>query len=182
MSTIPSKRRIAGRIASSVLLAVAMSGGWECVWAQGGERSAPLLTHTEQIRQLSAEQAAQGYPVRVRGVVTDDVPSPDFFVQDATAGVYVEGARATPFVHHFGDLIEVEGVTGPGKFAPVIIEKKSRIIGRAELPKSRIYAFSELADGQLDSQWVRVRGIVRAVSIDRTSWRETTLAMRVASG
>jgi signal transduction histidine kinase len=159
-----------------------MMAGCVCVWAQAAERTATVLTHAEQIRQLTAEQAAQGYPVRVRGVVTEDVPSPDFFVQDSTAGIYVEGARSSPFVHHFGDLIEVEGVTGPGKFAPVIVEKKSRIIGHATLPKSRIYSFSELADGQLDSQWVRVRGIVRAVSIDRTSWRETTLAMRVASG
>ena len=181
MSRIQPKWVVWGRLAWSGLIAFS-TAGCVCVWAQGAERSAPLLTHTEQIRQLTAEQAAQGYAVRVRGVVTDDVPSPDFFVQDSTAGVYVEGARSSPFVHHFGDLIEVEGVTGPGKFAPVIVEKRSRVIGHTELPKSRIYAFSELADGQLDSQWVRVRGIVRAVSIDRTSWRETTLAMRVASG
>ena len=181
MSRFRSRRAISRCLAPGVLLALCMCG-CVSVSAQAPDHSGTLLTHTEQIRQLTAAQAAQGYPVRVRGVVTDDVPSPDFFVQDSTAGVYVEGARTSPFVHHFGDLIEVEGVTGPGKFAPVIIEKKSRIIRQATLPKSRIYAFSELADGQLDSQWVRVRGIVRAVSIDRTSWRETTLAMRVASG
>lgn len=150
--------------------------------AQTPDRFLPLLTHADQVRQLSPQQAALGYPVRVRGVVTDDVPAPDFFVQDSTAGVYVEGAKSTNFTHHFGDLIEVEGVTGPGKFAPVILESKSRVLGRAALPKSRIFSFDELADGQLDSQWVRVRGIVRAVSIDRTSWHETTLAMRIASG
>lgn len=120
--------------------------------------------------------------MRVRGVVTDDVPAPDLFVQDSSAGVYVEGARPTVFTHHLGDLIEVEGVTGPGKFAPVIRETKSRVLGRGVLPQSRVYSFSELADGQLDSQWVRVRGIVRAASIDRTSWPETTVALRVASG
>ncbi|HXW90114.1 MAG TPA: sensor histidine kinase [Terriglobales bacterium] len=151
-------------------------------WAGTSERSLPLLVHADQIRQLTADQAALGYPVRVRGVVTVDVPSPDFFVQDATAGVYVEGSRSVIFNHHFGDLIEVEGITGPGKFAPVIRETTSHVLGRGALPKSRVYLFSELADGQLDSQWVQVRGIVRAVSIDRTSWHETTVAMRVASG
>lgn len=150
--------------------------------AQAPNHSLPLLTHADQVRQLSAEQAARGYPVRVRGVVTDDVPTPDFFVQDSSAGIYVEGVRPENYAHHFGDLIEVEGITGPGKFAPVIIEQKSRVLGRASLPKSRIFSFDELADGQLDSQWVQVRGIVRAVSIDRTSWQETTLAMRIASG
>ncbi len=152
------------------------------VWAQTPNQSLPLLTHANQIRQLTPEQAGSGYPVRVRGVVTDDVPSPDFFVQDSSAGVYVEGSKSAPFVHHFGDLIEVEGITGPGKFAPVIRETKSRVLGKGILPKSRIYSFGELADGQLDSQWVGVRGIVRAVSVDRTSWPETTVALRVASG
>jgi len=152
------------------------------LWAANPDRTLPVLTHADQIRQLSPEQAALGYPVRVRGVVTDDVPSPDLFVQDSTAGVYVEGSKSGNFPHHFGDLIEVEGITGPGKFAPVIIEKSSRLMGTAPLPKTRVYSFDEIADGQLDSQWVQIRGIVRAVSIDKTSWRETSLAMRVASG
>lgn len=150
--------------------------------AQIADRAIPMLTRADQVRHLSPEEAALGYRVRVRGVVTDDVPSPDFFVQDSTAGIYVEGSRSGHFPHHFGDLIEVEGVTGPGKFAPVIQETRSRVVGRAVLPKSRVYSFSELADGQLDSQWVSIRGIIRTVSIDRTSWPETTVAMRVDSG
>lgn len=152
------------------------------LWAANPDQPLPVLTHADQVRQLTPEQAALGYPVRVRGVVTDDVPSPDLFVQDSTAGVYVEGSKSRSFPHHFGDLIEVEGITGPGKFAPVIIEKSSRVLGSAPLPKSRVYSFDEIADGQLDSQWVQIRGIVRAVSIDKTSWRETSLALRVASG
>lgn len=151
-------------------------------WAQTSDQSPPLLTHADQVRRLTPEQARFGYPVRVRGVVTDDVPTPDFFVQDSSAGVYVEGSRSGSFRHHLGDIVEVEGITGPGKFAPVIRETKSRVVGKGVLPSSRVYSFGELADGQLDSQWVRVRGIVRAVSVDRTSWPETTVALRVASG
>ena len=41
------------------------------------------------MRKLTPEQAAQGYPVRVRGVVTGDVPSPDFFVQDSREGQWI---------------------------------------------------------------------------------------------
>jgi len=142
----------------------------------------PLLTHADQVRKLTADQAAQGYPVRIRGVVMNDVPAPDFFVHDSSSGVYVEGLKSASFPHHFGDQVEVEGVTGPGKFAPVILERKTRVLGKGTLPKSRIYSFSELADGQLDSQWIRLRGIVLSASIDKTSWPGTTLAMRVASG
>ena len=150
--------------------------------AQSTTSSLPLLTHADQVRHLSADEAALGYPVRIRGVITDDVPSPDFFVQDSTAGIYVEGSTSPIFGHHWGDLVELEGVTGPGKFAPVIREQKLRVLGPGQLPQARVYPFIELAAGQQDSQWAQVRGIVRSVSIDRTSWPETVLAMTVASG
>lgn len=52
----------------------------------------PTLTRADQIRRLSPAQALLGYPVLVRGVITMDAPAPDFFVQDATAGIYVEGS------------------------------------------------------------------------------------------
>jgi signal transduction histidine kinase len=151
-------------------------------WAQTPSRALPLLTRADQVRQLSPEEAARGYPVQIRGVVTDDVPAPDFFVQDESAGIYVEGSISPRFVHHFGDLVELRGVTGPGKFAPVIREREVRVLGKGSLPETRIYPFSELAGGQQDSQWLGVRGIVRSVSIDRASWRETVLVMTVASG
>jgi len=140
------------------------------------------LTTAEQVRRLTPEQAAEGYPVRIRGVVTDDVPAPDFFVQDSTAGIYVEGSHSPIFPHVLGDVVEIEGVTGPGKFAPVIVERNVRDLGKGVLPNAPLHTFSELANGQLDSQRAQIRGIIRSVSIDRTSWRETALAMTVASG
>jgi len=140
----------------------------------------PTLTHVDQIRHLSVDQASLGYPVKIRGVVTDDVPAPDFFVQDSTAGIYVEGHPS--FSHLLGDIVEVQGITGPGKFAPVIREQYLRVIGQGTLPKAPLYSFSELANGEQDSQRVQIRGIVRSASVDRTSWHEPTLAMTVASG
>ena len=59
--------------------------------------SLPTLTSAEQVRGLTPDQAALGYPVRIRGVVTDDVPAPDFFIQDSTAGIYVEGSHSPEF-------------------------------------------------------------------------------------
>ena len=149
--------------------------------AQTANKPLPTLTQAGQIRQLTPEQAAAGYPVRIRGVITGDVPAPDFFVQDSTAGIFVEGSHTPVFDHHFGESIEVEGVTGPGKFAPVVLEKRLRVLGKRKLPSARLYSFHELSNGQMDSQWVRVRGVIRSATIDRTSWHEMTLAMRVAS-
>ena len=150
--------------------------------AQSPPSSLPLLTHADQIRGLTPEEASRGYPVRLRGVITNNVPAPDFFVQDSTAGIYVEGSASPAFEHRWGDLVEVEGITGPGKYAPVIREQKVQVLGKGTLPPTRIHPFSELAAGQQDSQWAAVRGIVRAASIDRNSWHETVLALTVASG
>lgn len=150
--------------------------------AQPAEQRLAVLTHADQVRRLSPEEASKGYPVRIRGVVTMDAPAPDFVVQDASAGIYVEGNLESSAAHRLGQLVEIEGLSGPGKFAPVIREGKTRVIAKGSLPRARVFQFAELAPGQQDSQWVRVRGIVRAASIDRTSWRETTLALRVASG
>ena len=141
----------------------------------------PTLTHADQIRRLSPEQASLGYPVLVRGVITMDAPVPDFFVQDATAGIYVEGSVSPKYPHLLSQFVEIEGVTGPGKFAPVIRETKLRVLGKGVLPKARLFPFSELANGKQDSQWAQVRGIVRSAAVDRSSWRESALAMRIAS-
>jgi signal transduction histidine kinase len=168
-----------GLVAATMLLLHLLS---DYALAQVPAKQLPTLIHVNQIRQLSPEQAALGYPVKIHGVITMDAPAPDFFVQDATTGIYVEGSVTPRFSHQLGQLVEVEGVTGPGKFAPVIREQKFRVLGEGILPKVQVFPFSELADGQQDSQWARVRGIVRSVDIDRTSWRETTVAMRVASG
>lgn len=151
-------------------------------WAQPTPDSLPTLTNADQIRLLSAEEAARGYPVRIQGVIICDIPTPDFFIEDATAGVYVEGDAVHRFPHVLGQEVELTGVTGPGKFAPVIREHELRVLGEGTLPKARLYSFAELADGGRDSQWAQIRGIVRSASIDRASWHETALALRVASG
>ena len=168
------------RVAVIVLLPCCLRTG---SWARGQQLAGtlPTLTHVDQIRRLSPEQAAQGYPVRVRGVITMDAPEPDFFVQDATAGIYVEGSASAKYPHLLGQLVQVDGVTGPGKFAPVIRETKLRVLGRGVLPRAKISVFSEFANGQQDGQWARVRGIVRSAALDRSSWREPALAMHIAS-
>ena len=141
----------------------------------------PTLTHADQVRRLSPEEASRNYRVLIRGVITMDAPAPDFFVQDSTAGIYVEGNISPRYPHVLGQLVEVEGVTGPGKFAPVIRETKLRVIGKGVLPKAPLFAFSELANGQQDSQWAQARGVVRTVTLDRGSWQELTAVLRVAS-
>lgn len=60
-----------------------------------------------------------------------------------------------------GSLLEVDGVTGAGHFAPVIYPKSIRVVGTASLPEPPALAFSELLDGKWDCQRVRLRGVVQ---------------------
>lgn len=172
-------RRPTGAASAGILLASVQFTG---LLAVAQSLPLPTLTHVEQVRKLSPAEAARAFPVRIRGVITDDVPAPDFFVQDGTAGIYVEGSHNPVFAHHLGDQVEVEGISGPGRFAPVIREHQLRVLGRAKLPRARLFSWSELSNGQQDSQWVQVRGTIVSAAIDRKSWRETTLAMSLASG
>ncbi len=142
-----------------------------------------LLRRVIEIRALTQAQASSGIPVQITGVVTEDIPSPDFIIQDATAGIYVEGREVPGQVHpRLGDIVQVTGISGPGHFAPVILEQGLRIVGQGRLPQARLWSFEDIASGQEDSQWGAIRGIVRAVSVDRNSWKEPTLALVIASG
>src|SRR5215467_3651351 len=178
----PPRLRRTSRYLHTAIILVA---GFVCllngaVWAQSARKLA-TITHVDQIRRLSPEQASLGYPVEIRGVITMDAPAPDFFIQDSTAGIFVEGSTSPKFPHLLGQSVELEGVTGPGKFAPVVREGKLRQLGEGTLPKAQLFPFSQLSKGEQDSQWSQVRGIVRSAVVDRDSWREPTLAIRVAS-
>ncbi len=126
--------------------------------------SLPLLTSARQIRTLTPDKANRGYPVRLRAVVTYiDPPAGDFFVQDATAGIYLNDAQQVPHVST-GDLVEVEGATEDLDFAPQIGRPAVRVLGRAALPKPREVGFDALISTREDSQWVRFDGVVRAAA------------------
>ncbi len=125
-------------------------------------KSLPVLTRVEQIRNLSADEAGLGYPVRLRAVVTYyGGDGWEFFVQDSTGGIYVDGTTAN-YHGRAGDLVEVEGFSSPGGFAPEIIRPKVTVLGSAPLPKPRRTTMEQLASGRDDSQWVEVEGIVRS--------------------
>src|SRR5579862_4588200 len=84
----------------------------------------PTLTTAEQVRELTADQAKRGYPVRLRAVVTYvDFAVGDFFAQDDTAGIYInEGDRSLGFQP--GDLLEIEGISEELDFAPQIAKAR----------------------------------------------------------
>ena len=131
--------------------------------------SLPLLTRVEQIRNLSPDEANLAYPILVRAVVTYINPAEnDLFIQDSTAGVYVNIGTAKLDLQP-GQLVEVEGVSGTPDFAPQIDNPKIRALGQGSLPEARLVTYGGMASSQDDSQWVEIEGIVRTVTkVDST--------------
>ena len=131
-------------------------------WAVG-----PLTTIAE-VRKLSAAEAEQQLPVKLRGTVTFfDEALFSRFIQDDTAGIYLlELTNDMPVVAS-GQIVEVEGVTGPGEFAPVVQPTSIKVVGEGRLPAPRVATLDELVSGQNDSQFVEFTGLVRSVRFEK---------------
>lgn len=127
------------------------------------------LTTAAQVHGLSPEAAGRRLPVKLRGVVTSyDERLYARFIQDETSGIYLRQSSNTPLLN-VGDLVEVEGTTSPGEYAPVIKPERVRVVGRMPLPAARQTTFDQLASGAEDSQFVEVTGIVRSVRFEMAS-------------
>lgn len=119
------------------------------------------LRDAASILSLNAEQAGERQQVSLRGVVTAAEPDwrGQFFVQDETGGIFVENLGHEPPAP--GDVVQVEGVTHPGAFAPIVSAPVWKKIGVAPLPEARRASIEDLKAGHEDSQRVEVVGVVR---------------------
>jgi hypothetical protein len=88
------------------------------------------------------------------------------FVQDSQAGIFVSPLQANLPIQT-GDLVEVEGLSAAGDFAPIIADARITTLGQGVMPSPREVSFDHLASGQEDSNWVELRGVVRCISQDR---------------
>ncbi|WP_321473268.1 response regulator [uncultured Paludibaculum sp.] len=128
-----------------------------------------LLTNVEQIHHMPPAEAALGYPVRFNGVVTvHEVSRHSLFVQDATGGIYVAGHSLDDSNLNTGDFVTVEGSTGPGEFAPIVVAPRIHLLGKAPLPQPNRREVDILLSGREDSNWVEARGVVQAMRVSDT--------------
>lgn len=152
----------AGLLPCRVLIALAILAGIPfCAKAQNTNEELHTIA---AVRNLTVEQANEHRRVRLRGVVT--FYEENFFsryIQDATAGIYLSDA-GLPLVHLLpGQLVEVEGFTEPGEYAPSIVPQSIKVIDEAPLPEPRRVTYEQLASGIDDSQFVEITGTVRSV-------------------
>jgi signal transduction histidine kinase len=121
------------------------------------------LGQVSQVRRLSAQDASRGYPVHVTGVTTYwDTATYLYFVQDHSSGIYIDPSRLErQLAGGHGRRLEIEGFTGPGDYAPVIVAQKVTDLGEGGLPSPASPTFQKMMTGEYDSQWVVLRGVVR---------------------
>ena len=143
-----------------------------------GTRTLPELQRTSAIRKLSVEQAGLSYPVRISGVVTYFDPVERLlFVQDGDGGIFIDPPPDFSGEPRAGDLVRINGVSEPGDFAPSIAATHITPIGKGQLPAPSTVGIEQILQGQTDSMWVELTGVVESISPDQGQF-----SLDVASG
>ena len=139
------------------------------------------LTKIMELRKLSPQEASRGYPVHITGVITFwDLSTYHHFVQDETAGVYVQLGRVDNVaLLRPGQKVEVRGFSGPGSYAPIIYGETIRLLGEDVFPAPAAVTYRKLMSGNFDSQWVLLKGVVRN---QWTGTNSSTLALFTGDG
>lgn len=135
--------------------------------AQGQQPGVLLTAHAAH--SLTVEDAARKHPVHLRAVVTYydpyiDQRRPAFFVHDQTGGIFVALSRVPKIPLREGQLVEIDGVSDAGDFAPIVDAPLARVVGEAPLPAlAPNVTMTHMLTGADDGQWVEVEGVVHAV-------------------
>ncbi len=139
--------------------------------AAGGD-GAPLRRISE-IREMPREEAAGKLPVRVRGVVTWVGGGDSFTIQDGSAGIWISTGQALDsallpeeFIGvaqglRAGLEVEIEGLTDPGGYAPLIVPTAVRVHGGKPLPPATPAIPARFFSGADDCQRIEIRGVVQ---------------------
>ncbi len=143
--------------------------------------AAEPLVHIGEVRALSRQEAAQGLPVRVRGVVTWRGFRDQMTVQDDTGGSWIlvtEASQRRLLVIdgavlksiHVGHALEIDGITDAGAFAPSILPKTLLILGERPLPPARPMDPARFFSGAEAGLRVEVRGVVQGYQRAERGW------------
>lgn len=134
--------------------------------------SLPLTTAWE-IRSLSREEAEKGLPVKIRGTVVLQLGKGRVFnIHDGQECVAVHFFNAQdqglwkapappPNVTEYGADVEIEGITGPAGYSPVIIPTRIHRVGTGIVPPARNADMERLISGSEVSQYVEVEGVIQ---------------------
>ena len=158
-------------------------GLWTTAMGQEDARiqtNLPTLTQVDQIRRLSLQETERHYPIKLRGVVLgyESPSSTTLFISDDTGSISVRGARYQSLRQ--GQVVAITGVSGVERFTPMVAHSKIQVVGQSELPVAHEFSFQRVASG-VDSQWVRVAGIVRSVAVNNPNGKPASADITLAT-
>ena len=172
-----SKTKLAGSCLTAAVLLVWPSDSL----AQKAALVAPtasVLTNVVQVKRLSSQEAERHHPVRLRGVVTYFEWNPDWQLytanlQDETGGISFSPGRTVADVLKLkpGQLIEIEGISAQGQFAPEVrgtakfgSAVRAKVIGAGPELEPQALTPEQMANPFNQDEWVEVKGVVRRVT------------------
>lgn len=128
------------------------------------------------VKNLSADEVDRGPPVRIRGVVTWhwQPQRVHLMVQDESAGIWInvkqafesglwQGTAEDLAAIEVGSEVEIEGVVDRGGFAPTVLPRWIRAIGRSPLPAPKPMDDVRLFSGCDNCLRIIVTGVVQSV-------------------
>jgi len=134
--------------------------------ARGSQR---MQMSAMAVHNMLPEAAAGAIPIELNAVVTYYDPYIDtrhaaMFVHDSSGSVFVSLPSRPILSVKIGDRVIIDGVTGAGDFAPVVVGESLRVIGHNQMPThGRAVTLSEMLSGVTDGQWREFEGRVRSV-------------------
>ena len=101
----------------------------------------------------------------VRAVVTDFDPNWGLmFIQDRTAAAFVN-VFSLNLRLKAGDLVDVSGVSGPGDYAPVIVDPAVSFVSHRNFPAPLTLEVVQSNLALADSRWSNLQGVVHSVQV-----------------
>jgi two-component system cell cycle sensor histidine kinase/response regulator CckA len=141
-----------------------------CFGLMANAQSTPLVTNISTLRSLKVDEARRPHPVRLQGVVTYYQPALNLmFLQDSTGATFVTPAKTNLPIQP-GLQVDLEGVSAPGRYTPIIVSSRLSILGPAQLPAAERAELKDLASGRFDCRWTEIQGVVRSAEITNGYW------------
>ncbi len=121
------------------------------------------LRLTEQIRDLSPEEAGRHLPVQLRAVVAWAHSSTPFvYVLDASGGIQAVNPKwEETYALGPGMIVTLEGVTSEGMFVPEVTNAVLRPSAWWNIEWRRLVTLEQALTGAEEGHWVEMRGFVR---------------------